>query len=234
MASLQQKYTNFTKKQSLEFAIKKEAILKNRNWRLYSALQGALFSFLCFSLAFGPLYSVHISDSLGESGASLHCHFFYATTENVENSACQSTTGWEACYESLHVEGTCDGNIFASLETVGAYSTTCIICFIIIVFLSALTTVSIFMVQFIELFNISYIENIYSTVQSTVVFLHFTMVLVGSVTIQQTGQILEASKYSNLNGAAQTPELDIGSYTLFLIPIVGLLIDVFHVNYNYL
>lgn len=232
MASLRETYANSTEAQLLELKIKKENTLKNRNWELYAALHGALFSLLCFSLAFGPLYSIHISGVLGETGASLHCHFFYATTENVDNTDC-STSGWEACYESLHVDGTCDGNIFATLETVGSYNTTCMICFIVIVLLSALTTLAIIFVQFIEWFDISFIDTIYSNVQSTVVFLHFMMVLVGSITIQQTGQILESSKYSNLNGAAQTPELAIGSYILFIIPIMGLLIDVFHVNYNY-
>lgn len=219
--STEKKYALHIHKLSRDSNNKLQQSFREKNWRFIAALHGTLFSLTCFLLAFSPLYTVHMNNpSEGiDNEWSLTCYFFYASA-SVADKSCQDTSGWQACYSSLHSSGQCDNTIFVSLDEIGSYSTTVIICYIVILFLSALCTFILLASDKIEMLR-------HSNTQNILLSLHLVTLLAGTIVIQQTGQILQASKYSNENGATQTPVFGLGTYMLMAIPLLLLSIDVY-------
>jgi len=224
--SITNKYNRHLHKKTLESNDKLQQSFNQKNWRFIAALHGTLFSLTCFLLAFTPLYTVHMNNpSEGiNTEWSLTCYFFYASA-NVADKECQETSGWQACYSSLHSSGKCDNVVYISLGEIGSYSTTVMICYIVILFLTAICTLILLASDKLSILR-------HSNTQNILLSLHLLSLLAGTIVIQQTGEILQASKYSNENGATQTPIFGLGTYMLMAIPLLLLSIDVYHSVYN--
>jgi len=196
-----------------------EKLNKHEKWRNYAAVQGCLFSFVCFLVAFFPLYSVYESGGITQAQMEMHCFFMYAQLDE-----CPETKGWNACSSDAHNTGgeTCEGKFFAELGIVGTYNTICMLCYILMLIILVGTTT---VVSVADLHIFVYLVD-FNVVHRLVVFFHFVLVMLGAIALQQTDVIVESIEYSNSNAAgSQEPEFGAASITFIIAPILFLISD---------
>lgn len=190
-----------------------------KSFEKFAAFHGLVCSLMAITLAFGPLYTVHVNaQSIQTKSYEFECYFLHAS---FANSYCEDVTGFSACYKAI--DQSMEQCQLVQLEDTEAYTFVCSTAISVIVAIVVLTTIIISFIAYVP-----EVEVQADTLHKMVVLLHLLAAAAGLVIIHQTMSILDHTKYNNSNGHGQYPDLHAGTYIVTGVPLTLLFLDNLH------